>query len=286
MHLIPTIHPFLDKANSKGVADYILFGAPLDVTTSNRRGTRFAPLNIRKESKHLDTFSIRSKLDIKDLKLCDLGDIPCNDVLSSLNKIESTINSIKPKFPIMLGGEHTITLGALRALKPKLVVIFDAHLDLRNELFTERYCHATYLRRAIEELDFQAIILGARALSREEITFAESTNQISYISALKLTKKGPEHAINSITKLLYSTNSAYLSIDMDVLDPAFAPGVGNPHPEGLTTTSLMDVIEGIMSKKFVGMDINEVTPHYDTGQTSITAGYVIMETLYSHILSE
>jgi agmatinase len=283
MDLKPTLYPFLDKTLSFEDAEYVLFAAPLDKTTSNRRGARFAPLKMRLESAHLDTYSTRTGLDWNDLKLSDLGDITCPDLETSLSRIEETINSIKPKFPVMLGGEHTITLGALRALKSDLVIIFDAHLDLRDELFGEKKCHATYLRRGIEELGFNAIILGARALSGKEVKYAESNERVSVILAQEIIKDGIEKQIRSINEVLDSAKSVYLSIDMDVLDPSYAPGVGNPHPEGLSTVQLMDIIASVMSKKFEGFDITEVYPHYDTGITVITACYLVMETIYAHL---
>jgi agmatinase len=283
MQITPSLHPFLVKNLDFKEADYVLFGAPLDKTTSNRRGTRFAPINIRKASENIDTYSIRTGLDWDDLKLSDIGDVFCPDVETSLNEIVEAINSIKPKFPVMLGGEHTITLGALRALKPQLVIIFDAHLDLRDELFGEKLCHATYLRRSIEELDFIVVVIGARALSKEEVKYAESEDRITFLSSKGIIKEGVEESIRYLNELLDSVETAYLSIDMDVLDPSFAPGVSNPHPEGISTTQLIDIIQGIMKRKFVGMDLNEVSPLYDQGVTAILAGYITVETLLIHL---
>jgi agmatinase len=285
MLLTETLHPFLDKVMDREEADYILFASPLDKTTSNRKGTRFAPINIRRESAYFDTYSIRTGLDWEDLKLCDIGDLAVSNLEESLSNIIITIDSILPKFPVMIGGEHTITLGALRSIKPDLLIVFDAHLDLRDELFNEKLCHATYLRRIIEEQNIKAVVIGVRALSKEEVRFADYSDQVSYITANHISNNGLKLVIDSLIKEMNSVRSAYLSIDMDVLDPAYAPAVGNPHPEGLTTTCLMDIIEGIMSKKIKGMDINEIYPHFDKGQTSITAGYIIMESLYAHIQS-
>ncbi len=167
----PTLQPFLDKQTDIEGAEYILFGAPLDETASNRSGARFAPGAIRRESRFLDTFSVRTGLDWGDLSLADIGDVDCADVPKALGGVEETVGSFEG-FPVMLGGEHTVTLGALRSLEPDLVVVFDAHLDLRDELFGERLCHATYLRRGYEELGYKAVVLGARALSGEEVEFA------------------------------------------------------------------------------------------------------------------
>ena len=108
-------------------------------------------------------------------------------------------------------------------------------------------------------------------------------SRISFFSAKEVIKNGTEQPIDSINELLDSVESAYLSIDMDVLDPSFAPGVSNPHPEGLSTTQVMDLVQGVMKRKFVGLDVNEVSPFYDQGVTAILAGYITMETLFTHI---
>jgi agmatinase len=273
----PTFDTFLNKPNEQD-EKIVLFGAPLDFTTSKRTGTRFGPNAIRRESHFIDTYSIRQKMDWDDLPLGDIGNLECTSVERCLLNIETTIKQING-IPVMLGGEHTITLGALRALNPELVVIFDAHLDLRDKLFGERLCHATYLRRVIEELDCNALIVGARALSSEEIIFAESSERVTYISAQKCIRE-QKAVLNKIYREINSLNSIYLSIDMDVLDPSYAPAVGNPHPEGLTTTFLLDTLD-IMGSRVVGMDLNEVYPHYDSGITATTAAYVLLESMYS-----
>lgn len=281
MPTIPTISPFLNKPVDPGDTDYIVFGAPLDKTSSNRKGTRFGPDAIRRESAYLDTYSQRTDLDWDDLRLADIGDVECMDVESCLAGIEELIKSTD-KVSFMLGGEHLITLGALRAITPDLVIVYDAHLDLRDELFGKRMSHATYLRRGYEELDYKAIVLGARALSGEEVEFADGTDDLSYITSLDIIK-GRNDPVRTVREAIESASRVYLSIDLDVLDPVYAPAVGNPHPEGLTTTQLMDIITGTMSSKIAGFDLNEVCPHYDTGNTATTAAYIVMETLYSHI---
>ena len=276
----PTESTYLDKPN-EDESKFVLFAAPLDATTSNRSGTRFGPDAVRRESSFLDTYSARSGLDWDDLSLADIGNVECNTVEECLTNIEGIIKNEK-RFPVMLGGEHTITLGALRALKPGLVVVFDAHLDLHDELFDERLCHATYLRRAIEELSCKALIIGVRALSGEEVEYADSHSDVSYVIAQECIRY-PEEAIQRISRDAGSIGSIYLSIDLDVLDPAYAPAVGNPHPEGVSPTWLLDAVDAVMRGNVVGMDLNEVYPHYDTGVTATTAAYIVMESLYSYL---
>lgn len=278
-----TLTTFLEKPVGAERADYILFGAPLDKTSSNRKGTRFGPGAVRKESLYLDTYSHRTGLDWDDLHLVDVGDVDCTSVETCLEGIEEVIKTYK-EVPFVLGGEHLITLGALRATQPDLVIVYDAHLDLRDQLFGAKMSHATYLRRGYEELRYKAIILGARALSGEEVEFVGSNDDINYIPSLDIIN-GKSDAISAVNKAIDEASKVYISIDLDVLDPSYAPAVGNPHPEGLTTTHLMDLISATMNDKVVGFDLNEVYPHYDTGNTATIAAYIVMETLYAHIRS-
>ena len=279
MPVKPTLQPFLDKQTEVEGADYVLFGAPLDVTTSHRHGARFGPGAVRRESRHLDTYSVRTGLDWGDLGLADIGDVDCPDVPKALDGVTETVDSFDG-FPVMLGGEHTVTLGALRSLEPDLVLVFDAHLDLRDELFGERMGHATYLRRGYEELGYKAVVLGARALSGEEVEFAKSTGDLRYMTALDMLREDP---VAMVQEVMRGSERVYVSLDMDVLDPSVAPAVGNPHPEGLTVTIVMDILETVMDSRVCGLDVTEVYPHYDSGQTAATAAYIVMEALYSHV---
>jgi agmatinase len=281
MQLKPTLQPFLDKGTDPKGADVVLFAAPLDKTTSHRSGARFGPQAIRVESTYLDTYSARTSLDWDDLSLADAGDVDCPDVETALRGVEETAAGVRG-LPVMLGGEHTVTLGALRALKPDLVIVFDAHLDLRDELFGERLCHATYLRRGYEELGFKALVVGARALSGEEVEYAASNPYLAYITPQQI-RRGQVNPCEEACRLVAEARRMYVSLDMDALDPCYAPAVGNPHPEGLSPTQVLDIVETAVNGKLVGLDVNEVYPHYDTGQTANTATYLLLEALYCYV---
>ena len=282
-NLRPTLQPFLERAVDPEAAAYVLFGAPLDATASYRRGSRFAPAAIRRESQYLESHSVRTGLDWDDLSLADAGDLGCGDLGGALDEIEGLVEKLHElgKVPVILGGEHTVTLGALRALRPETVIVFDAHLDLRDTLFEERLCHATYLRRAYEELGFNLVVLGARAISSEELGFAGGEDRIRIVTARELASKGIQHGLKAVSEALRGVSSAYMSIDMDVVDPSQAPAVGNPSPEGLNVTDLLDLVGGFVDRRFLGFDLTEVSPFYDSGLTSINAAYVVLETLYS-----
>jgi len=162
---------------------------------------------------------------------------------------------------------------------------FDAHLDLRNEYMDQTVCHATFIRRINETIKPSKIIeVGTRAVCKEEIDYAMG-QKIAYITSQRIMHVGAEDAAKEINRLLADYESVYLTVDMDVLDPAFAPAVQNPEPDGLSTHMLLDLLSEICSQRVIAFDIVEVTPHYDTGATAIQAAKIIFEIL-SHIYKE
>ncbi len=188
--LRPPIQPFIEAETPYEEADYIILGAPIDETASYRRGARFAPQAIRRESIHLETYSPRTGLFLEDLRVADIGDVEveAQSLNENLTLLEEAIGRIKEdeKTPIMLGGEHTVTLAALRALRPQVIVSLDAHLDLRDKLLGLKLSHGTFMRRALEELEHRLIVLGCRALSKEELQYAEEhSERIRWIRASK-----------------------------------------------------------------------------------------------------
>ena len=279
------MQPFLDTQATFEEARYILFGAPLDRTASHRSGSRFAPSAIRQASLHMETYSLRTGMDLSDVEIADVGDVRTpDDIEGAVRNIEGVARRIHGagKIPVMLGGEHTVTLGALRALKPDLVVDLDAHLDLRDRLLGLELSHGTFMRRGLEELGHRVVVLGCRALSREEREYAEaSSDRVTAVTAAELMKGGVDRGVEAVGRMLADASTAYLSIDMDVLDPASAPAVGNPSPEGIDVTTLLDLVGGMVDSRFVGFDLTEVTPHYDSGLTAAQAAYIILETIYS-----
>ena len=280
----PTLQPFLDSTTTFEEARYVLIGAPMDLTSSFRSGSRFAPDAIRQASQYMETHSHRTGLDLDDISLCDAGNImDLMEVPSSLQRIEEAVSLTRAsgKVPVLLGGEHAITLGALRALRPDLVVYFDAHLDLRDRLLGLDMSNGTFMRRAMEKLDFRLVVVGGRALSREELDFAnENADRVMIIAAKDFMREGVGAAVESVEPWLASSASAYLSVDMDVIDPASAPAVGNPSPEGIGVTQTLDLIREIADERIMGFDLTEVTPHYDSGLTAIQAAHIVLETVY------
>jgi agmatinase len=277
------LQSFLDTTKPLEEAVYTIFGAPLDATTSHRSGTRFAPDAIRRASLALESYSLRSGLDAKNIAIADIGNVLDLESVDDLGKIEETIRIIgADKIPVMIGGEHTISLASMRALEPDLVISFDAHMDLRDNLFGEIISHSTFMRRAIEEIDFELVLVGSRAVSREEMEFVRSESRINVISGLDLPKRNLKAWTRDLMDWSSMASSIYITIDMDVVNPASAPAVGNPSPEGIEVSMLLDILQACMGAKVVGFDLTEVAPYYDSGMTAIQAAYIILECIYLH----
>jgi agmatinase len=275
------LQPFLDTTTPLEEAKYAFLGAPLDATASHRSGSRFAPDAIRRASLSMESYSLRSGLDTEDINIADLGNIPVLESVEDLNKIEETLCMIGAgKIPVMMGGEHTVTLASLRALEPDLVVSFDAHMDLRDTLFGVKMSHGTFMRRAMEELDFELVLMGSRAVSREEMDYARAESRVNVVTSRDLSRGEPEAWREALIDRLTVASSVYVTIDMDVVDPASAPAVGNPSPEGIGVSMLLDLIQAVMGVKVVGLDLTEVSPHYDSGLTATQAAYLLLESVY------
>jgi agmatinase len=267
-------------------ADYVVIGVPFDVTSTYRTGARFGPNAIREASLNIETYSFRSKMDIEDLRMHDAGDLHVSaDTSETIERIAKVANEVleKGKIPVFIGGEHTITFGAVKGLGPKIsktaVISFDAHLDLRDEFMGLKLSHTTFMRRINEQLRPAKIVeVGTRAVCREELDYAEEA-KIYYLPAHKIRKEGINYAIKCLKEEILDAESIYLSIDMDVLDPAFAPAVQNPESDGLETFTLLEVLGNLCDKRVIGFDVVEVAPIYDQGVTAIHAAKIIFEVL-------
>jgi len=267
-------------------ARYVIVGVPFDATSTFRTGARFAPNAIREASLNIETYSFRTGIDVEDLAIHDLGDLHVSlDTEKTLYRTELVVKDLinANKTPVILGGEHTITLGCFRSLEAQTqktaVVSFDAHLDLRDEYMGLRISHTTFMRRLNEQTKPPKIIeIGTRAVCREEIEYAEKAN-IKFYATHQFRKKGTETIIEEVKETLKEYDTIYLSIDMDVLDPAYAPAVQNPEPDGLDIGTLLEVLAEVCQKRIVALDLVEVTPRYDCGNTAIEAAKILFEIL-------
>jgi agmatinase len=267
-------------------ADYIILGVPFDVTSTYRTGARFGPNAIRQASLNIETYSFRTGIDVEDLKLHDLGDLHIStDTEKTLERIEMVIKDLleAEKIPVTIGGEHTITLGVVKGLGDKAsktaIVSFDAHLDLRNEFMGLKLSHTTFMRRINEKIKPGKIIeVGTRAVCKEELAYAKKA-EIEFLTAQQIRREGSERITKQLKEKLAKYKNIYLSIDMDVLDPAYAPAVQNPEPDGLEMHILLNILCNICDKRAIGFDVVEVAPNYDHGISVIQAAKVIFEVL-------
>jgi agmatinase len=267
-------------------AKYVVFGVPFDATSTYRTGARFAPNAIRQASLNIETYSFRSKIDLEDLALYDAGDLPVSsEALKTVDMTRLVVEDILAagKLPVAIGGEHTIALGITKGLGSKAaktaIVSFDAHLDLRCEYLGSTLSHTTFMQLVSEEVKPAKIFeIGARSACKEELAYAEKSG-VEFFTSQQIIKQGSEQVAKQLKQKLLTYENLYFTVDMDVLDPAFAPAVQNPEPEGLNTTALLDIACALCDKRVIGFDIVEIAPIYDQGVSSLVAAKVMFEML-------
>lgn len=252
-----------------------VFGIPFDSTHSYKPGTRFGPDVIRDAFNNIEVFHPELQVDLESVNIEDLGNtkhtVVATEMLDMVQKIITELVS-KNKFLIILGGEHLITLGTYMSFpKDTGYVVFDAHYDLRDSYADIKLSHAAYLRRIVEERGSDNILhVGARAFVKEELEFL-TENKIKTISDKEIRDgKGPSLIRDAVSVF----DKTYASFDLDVMDPAFAPGVGNPEAAGITSRELFDMVHQLGSK-IIGTDIVELNPTYDNGATASLAAKIM-----------
>jgi len=266
-------------------ARYVVLGVPFDHTSTFRSGSRFGPSAIRAASLNIETYSLHSGVDIESVPIHDAGDLhivdEASETLRRLKAVAGDILSAR-KMPVCIGGEHTITLGVVQSLPKNVGVIsFDAHGDLRDEYGGGKLSHATVMRRISEVVGTEGIfICGVRALCREEVDFIEKED-IRNLTPWKLRELGLEKAAETLKEFLARFQYTYLTIDSDVLDPAFCPGVANPEFDGLTASELTYLVRAIAAERMIGFDLVEICPNYDFGAAAVAASRLIFEVIAS-----
>ena len=256
----------------------------MDVTSTFRPGSRFGPEAVRQASLALEPMSLPARHDARSISLHDAGDIHItHDLPEMMKRIELVVSEVMRdgKRLVVVGGEHTITLGIISGLKEALgdikLVCFDAHLDMRDEFYGQRICHATVCRRIAEEIGPENIsIVGVRACSPEGLDFVLERG-VQVITAQDIRERGPSWALSSLRPLLARGGPLHISIDLDVLDPAFAPAVQTPEPLGLMPWELSGILLGLAGEPLRSLDVVELAPSYDSGQTALLAARLIIE---------
>lgn len=256
-----------------------VLGVPFDSTSTYRGGSRFGPNAIREAFLNTEMYSNRLDVDLEKLSVRDIGNLsPTSDAKRMSDAVEKVVSEILSEdgTPAVLGGEHTLSYATFRTVpKDTALIVFDAHGDLRDEFADCKFSHTTWLRRFIEERGAGNIIhIGLRAATREEIDYLNSVEMVTISSQTILRTERSEKIL---ADLLRDFEQVYVSVDMDVLDPAYAPGVGNPEAAGISTAQLLEFLYTLNGKKVLGFDIVEVCPPYDTGVSAIAAAKVLLE---------
>ena len=279
------------QPDAKGL-DVCFVGVPLDTGTSNRPGARFGPRQIRAESCLIRPYSMATRAAPFDsLMIADIGDIAINpfDLKKSIDIIEGGYDDILSHGckPLTMGGDHTIAIPILRAIKKKYgpvgLVHVDAHADINEHMFGEKLAHGTPFRVAVEEglLDCKRVVqIGLRATGYAADDFDWSRRQgFRVVQAEECWYKSLTPLMAEVREQL-KNGPVYLSVDIDGLDPAYAPGTGTPEIGGLTGSQALEIIRGCRGLDLVGGDLVEVAPPYDpSGNTALTGANLLFEML-------
>lgn len=280
----PNIMNFIAAEADFDEARAVIFGAPFDGTTSFRPGTRFGPGAIRAESDGIETYSPYQNKDLEDIAVFDSGDLllPFGNTEAVLEEICARTAEILEagKMPVMLGGEHLVTLGAVRAMVQKYpelhIIHFDAHTDLRDVYLGERLSHATVIRRCHDLLgDGRIHQFGIRSGERAEWDFAFAHTDFHPFNVKD---------VLDVVLALGSDVPVYVTLDLDVLDPSLFCGTGTPEAGGVFFQDLEEALLALEALNVVGFDMNELSPHYDaSGVSTAVACKVLREMLLAYV---
>ena len=263
--------PFISCDCAYEHAGIVLFGAPFDGTASYRKGARLGPQEMRNAGDDgIETYSPYQDMDLEDIRVCDIGDLslPPDDAFAALAIIEQTAARIAKdgKRPVMLGGEHLVTLGVVRALAAVHddlhVIHLDAHADVRDDYLGEKLSHATVMRRVWDILgDGRIFQYGIRSGDREELRWAGGRMHTHMFDV-----QGIEYALAQT-----AGHPVYLTVDLDVLDSSVLPGTGTPEAGGISFNDLIGAFAALSGANVVGADLTELSPPCDPGGASTAA---------------
>jgi agmatinase len=264
-------------------SDFTVIGVPYDGAACARKGAALAPERIRFWSTHLTPFS-EDRTRLGDLRISDLGDIPINDQTQDFETVCKRVLSL-PNVPIVLGGDHSISIPVFEAQRERFkdqrlgLLWLDAHPDLCDVFTGSKLSHACVLRRALEfGIEPQDICLvGLRSWEEQEIDLIENGGFNVYTAAL-IAERGVRSIAASVYSKLSRCDAVHISVDIDCLDPAFAPGTGIPEAGGLTSREVVTLIKSMQGLPLVGLDLVEVAPSLDPSEATVFAALkIIME---------
>ncbi len=252
-------------------SEAVVLGFPLDATASFRKGTRFAPSRIREASFSFETYVRDAETDIRELDVHDQGDEDTwNDVRGTVEFATETVRDIADdgKLPVILGGEHTVSLAGFRGTDASAVVVFDAHLDLKDEFEGSAFSHACVARRAAED-GRKVYVVGAREGSYDEWEYADESDAVTVLDFDEFDASVVADEVDG---------APYVSVDLDVLDPGYAPGVGTPVPYGVSPDELREAVRAL-APDAVGFDVVEACPAYGAGEAEFVAASLVRDFL-------
>lgn len=256
-------------------AQYAVVGAPLDLTTSFRPGTRFGPDRIREFARSFEDYDADADVRFSDVAVHDTGDVRAwPDPEGYVDYLRAELSAIVDDdvVPLLLGGEHTVTVASVRAVSPETLVVLDAHLDLRESYDGERYSHACVSRRALETVD-RLVVLGGRSGSEEGWERVETDDAVTVVP--------PDGVAQWLEKTdLDDLGRVYLSVDVDAADPAVAPGTGTPLPFGMDSQTMRDAVARV-APHAAGFDVVEVNDR-DDGQAAALAAALLRRFVFEH----
>ena len=272
---------FADARAKLDDAKVAIFGVPYDRTCSFRGGSRYAPAAIRQASYNFEAYMMDHGRTLADLPFADLGNTASfgasAEMVQGVTAMATDVLR-KGKVPIVLGGEHSLAPAVVRAFPKDVGVIgIDAHLDFRDSYLDDKWSHACSARRCADHIGAEHVVyMGVRSFSEEEREDLARLG-LTFVSVFDIHDDGITKATERALKTV-DRDKIYLTIDMDGVDPAYAPGVGNPEPFGLVPLQVKRLL-GILAPHLVGMDLNEVSPAWDFGQTSLLAARLVREAI-------
>lgn len=263
-------------------AKFIIIPVPYDSTASYRSGSRNGPHSILDASRNVELFDIELEREPYTKGVFTLHEVEPvrGNIVETLNEIDRVTKDViqRRKVPVVIGGEHTITVGAVTSLPRDVVIVdLDAHSDLRNSYLGDTFCHATTMRRILDQ-GKKVIEIGVRSMSLEEFQYIQK-KKLPVFYREEIRRRTLRNVLPDIRRLIEG-KKVYLSIDVDVLDPSEAPGVSTPEPDGLSFRDVQEIVREVCSSStVVGVDVVEVTPIPGSVVTEFLAAKLVYKTL-------
>jgi len=281
---------FVDALADYESARYVIIGVPFDNTSSYRAGSRWAPDAMRQASANFESYNPTFDIDLADLLIHDAGNLDTSaSVDETLQDLyEDTKDLLSDgKLPIMLGGEHSLTYATVKACAESAgddfgVLVLDAHFDLRDGYRGFKHNHACVSRNILSEVTKNLVSIGIRSGPEDEWVFAKE-NKLKYYTADDVEALGMVEVLKEALEWL-DCSRLYLSLDMDALDPAYAPGLGTPEPFGLNARDVRTAVR-TLAPFSMAFDIVEIAPEYDSGQTAMLGAKLMREFIAAHAAS-